>query len=83
LKKRRRLAGVTNRQGRLDVLLYQLAVRAAERIEREQGLAGIREYVLPLVEEVIREHVPAKNLIPRELCELFDVWQMNRQRLRC
>lgn len=84
LKKRRRgLANVANRQGRLDVLLYELASRAAQRVEEEQGVVGLREYVLPMVEDVILEHVPGRNLIPRELCDLFNVWQLNRQRLGC
>ena len=81
MKNRRRLANVANREGRLDVLLYQIVSHAAERLEREQGLTGIREHLLPIVEDVILAHVPAGNLIPREITALIKVCELNRARL--
>ena len=76
----RRLGNVRNPQGRIDVLLYQLVSRGMERIEREQGLVGIREHVLPIVEDAILQNVPAQNLIPREVAALLKVCELNRQR---
>lgn len=75
----RRLGNVRNPQGRLDVLLYQLASRSLERIEREQGIAGLRENILPIVEDAILIHVPGGNLLPREITALLRVVEMNRR----
>lgn len=75
------LADVRNPEGRLDVLLYQIAGRWIDHLERERGLVGIREHVLPLVEEMIRENLPSRNVIPREVGAALKVYQSNRRRL--
>jgi hypothetical protein len=80
MKNRRRLSNVPDRQGRLDVLLYEVMNRAAERLERERGLVGIREHVLPIIEKAILQNVPGCNLIPRELQELIKVVELNSGR---
>lgn len=77
----RRLGNVRNPEGRLDVLLYQLANRGLERLERDQGLAGLRENLLPLVEDAILQHVPGSNLLPREITALLKVLEMNQRRV--
>jgi len=64
---KRTLRNVAHRQGRLDVLLYQLAERWMAQVEVERGLVGLREYLLPIVEKTIVNRVPAENLIPSEL----------------
>ena len=76
---RKRLSDVAQRQGRVDVLLYQVVNRVAERLERERGLVGLREHVLPIVEEVISENVSPRNAIPRELQGLLKFWELNRR----
>lgn len=70
-----------NPQGRLDVLLYQLANRGLERIERDQGLSGLREHLLPIVHDAILANVPGTNLIPREIAALLRVVQINQGRI--
>lgn len=80
---RRSLAKVRNRQGRVDVLFYQLAERWMERLEVERGLAGLREQLLPLVEAVIVSRVPAGNVIPLELRSLMTLCEENFRRRRC
>lgn len=77
----RRLGKVNNPEGRLDVLLYRLAGRTMERIEREQGLAGLCENILPIVEQAIVRHVPGRNLIPDEIAALLRVCERNQGRL--
>jgi hypothetical protein len=77
----RRLGNVRNPEGRLDVLLYRLASRAVERVEREQGIAGLCENLLPIVEQAIMMHVPGRNLIPREISALLRVYELNQGRL--
>jgi hypothetical protein len=72
------LATVRNRQGRIDVLLYQLADRMIERLERERGVIGIRERFMPMVEEAIVESVPRR--LPREWMAFLEVCEMNRRR---
>lgn len=81
-RQRRRLQNVANPQGRLDVLLYQLAVRAAERLEREQGIVGLQEHVLPIVEDVIMANVSQHSLIPREIGALLRVCELNRAKAK-
>lgn len=76
--RKRRLQNVADPQGRLDVLLYQLAVRTAERLEREQGIVGLQEHVLPLIEDAILAHVPQQSLIPREIAAMLRVCEMNK-----
>jgi hypothetical protein len=76
-----RLSKVTNREGRLDVLLYEIAGRMMDRLERQQGLTGIRENLLPIVEQAIAASVPGHNLIPPELRAFLKVYEMNRRPL--
>lgn len=73
-----RLKNVRNQQGRADVLVYRLAERWMAQLEAEQGITGLRENLLPLIEEIIEDRVPANNVIPRELRAL-----MNIRRGRC
>lgn len=72
------LNNVRNAQGRADVLVYRLAERWMAQLEAEQGLVGVREHLLPIVEEIIANRVPAGNVIPKELRAL-----MNIRRGRC
>lgn len=78
MRRRTRLANVEDRQGRVDVALYQLVSRAVDRLETEQGLLGIREHVLPILEDAIMHNVPAENMIPREIQALLKVCELNR-----
>lgn len=82
MKKRRNLAQVTDPAGRLDVLLYQLVGRVVDRLEQEQGVTGLREHILPIVEDAIVQRVPGHNLIPREISALLRVCELNRGRIR-
>jgi hypothetical protein len=80
MKRRTQLAKVPDPQGRLDVLLYRLADRWMERVEEDRGLVGLREHILPMVEEAIAESgLPAQ--VPQELVSLFKVWRMNQGRV--
>ena len=79
----RRLANVQHRQGRLDVLLYQLAERWMQKLETERGLVGLREHFLPLVETAIVQQVPAGNLIPTELRSALMVLDQNLRNRGC
>lgn len=74
------LSKVTDPQGRIDVLLYQFAGRMMERFERDRGLVGIRENLLPLIEEVIVQNLPRRNVIPREIQAFLKVCELNRGR---
>lgn len=80
--RRKRLDNVADRTGRVDVALYRLAAVAAERLEQEQGIVGLREHILPLVEDLILRHVPAENLMPRELTAVIKLCELNRDRER-
>jgi hypothetical protein len=80
MRNQRRLANVPDPQGRLDVALFRMVDLAMERIEREQGLAGLREHLLPIVEQAILQHVPGRNLIPREIAAVLRVCELNRGR---
>lgn len=73
------LANVRNPEGRLDVLIYQIAGRLIDQLERERNLIGIREHVLPLVEQVIRANLPRHNVIPPEISAALKVYQLNRR----
>jgi hypothetical protein len=75
-----RLANVQDPQGRVDVALYRLASKAIERLELEQGLVGMREHVLPIIEDAILRNFPAENLIPREIQAVLKVCELNRGR---
>lgn len=75
------LSQVADPEGRLDVMLYQLAGRFLEGMERERGLLGLREHLLPLVEQAIVRSVPVRNVIPREVRAIAKVYAMNRRRV--
>lgn len=79
---RRRLNNPRNAHGRVDVLLYRLAERWMEQQE-QRGLAGLREYLLPLVEAAIVAKVPAGNMIPPELRGLMVLCDENFRRRGC
>ena len=82
MKKTVPLSDVENRQGRLDVALYRLVDRAMERIETEQGIQGLREHILPIVEDALLRNVPGENLLPRELAivsAVLKVCALNRK----
>lgn len=81
MKRRQPLARVSNPAGRLDVALYRACERVAEKLEREQGILGLREHVLPIVERSIVQHLPAHNVIPREVAELVRFFELNRRRV--
>jgi hypothetical protein len=78
--KRTKLNEVQNAQGRADVALYRLAELVCQRVESEQGVSGLREHVLPIVEDVIVRNVPAVNLIPREIQALLKVCELNARK---
>lgn len=78
---KRSLAKVNDPQGRLDVLLYQLAGRVMDRFERLRGLTGIRENFLPLVEEAITANLSPRRVIPREVRAFLKVCEQNRRRV--
>ena len=80
---KRPLSSVANRQGRLDVLLYQCAELWMERLEIERGLVGLRQHLLPMIEEAIVRGVPAGNLIPQELRSMVAVCEQNLRRGGC
>ena len=79
----KRLANVAHRQGRLDVLFYQLAERYMETVERERGLVGLREHLLPMVETAIVRSVPGENVIPAELRRVLKVLDKNLRNRGC
>lgn len=82
-KRTTRLAEVQDRTGRIDVALYRIADRTFERLEQEQGVLGLREHVLPIVEDLITQNIPAENMIPREIQALINICELNRNaRLR-
>lgn len=72
------LAKVANPAGRFDVLLYRLAGRLMEQLERERGLIGIRDDLLPIVEQAIVENISGRQVIPPELQALWSVYAQNR-----
>jgi hypothetical protein len=75
---KKRLANVSEKQGRVDVALYRMADRVMERLERDQGLLGLRENILPIVEDFILRNVPARNLIPQEIAAVLKICQLNQ-----
>lgn len=80
MKRKQTLAQV-NPEGRLDVLLYQFVGRLMDRAERDNGVTGFREHLLPIVEQAITQNLPGKNVIPPELAAALKVYQANRRRL--
>ena len=79
----KKLAAVKNRQGRVDVLLYQMAERYMARVETDQGLVGLREHLWPMVEKAIRRNVPGRNVITPELRGIMAVLNENLKRRGC
>ena len=79
---KRPLSSIRNRQGRLDVLLYQFAELWMERLEAG-GLVGLRQHLLPMIEDAIVRRVPAGNVIPPEFRTLMILCAENARRARC
>lgn len=79
--KRKQSLAQSNPEGRLDVLLYQFVDRLMEKAEKHHGLNGIREHLLPIVEQAIIQNLPGRNLIPPEIAAALKVYQANRRRL--
>ena len=75
----RSLARVADPQGRMDVLLYELANRGMEKFEREQNILGLRENLLPIIEQLIVRHIPPQNCFSEELAALLRICQQNRR----
>jgi hypothetical protein len=67
-------------RGRLDVLFYQLAQRLMEGIERERGITGLQENLLPIVERIAKDKFPSKRIITPEFSALFRLYQQNARR---
>ena len=76
--KRKSLRDVTNATGRVDVALVRIAERVMERLEREQGILGLREHLLPVVEQATAHQIPAVNMLPRELFAIIRVCEANK-----
>lgn len=79
-RKQQNLAQV-NPEGRLDVLLYQFVGRLMDKAERDSGMTGFREHLMPIVEQAIVQNLPGRNVIPPELAAALKVYQANRRRL--
>lgn len=79
MSKRTRLSEVTNPQGRVDVALYRIADRVMMRLETQQGLTGLRENFLPIIERAIVQNIPAENLIPPEIQAVLSVLNQGRR----
>ena len=77
-RRRTSLADVEDRTGRVDIALYEVVGRLMDRLKNEQGVVGLREHVLPIVEEIIMRSVSAENMIPREIEALMKVCALNR-----
>ena len=79
------LATVANPAGRVDVALYRIAERFMHNLERDRGLAGVCENLLPIVEDAIIGAVPQGNIIPPEIQDdlrrLWQLFEQNRGRL--
>jgi hypothetical protein len=83
MRKVKSLANVQDPAGRVDVALYRMACAAADRLEKEQGILGLREHVLPLLEQAIAKHIPAKNFLPKEMEVLqafMKICELNREK---
>lgn len=74
------LAQVSNPRGRVDVALYRIAERVMEKLETEQKFIGLRENLLPIVEDVISQNFPAKTMLPREVEAVLEVFRLNANR---
>ena len=53
-----------------------------ERLETERGLVGLRQHLLPMIEDSIVRCVPTGNLIPQELRSLAVLCEQNLRRGR-
>jgi hypothetical protein len=67
-------------QGRIDVFLYRMAERGLEQFEREHGLIGYRDRILPIVEQLLLQYMPAHNVLPREFVNLLELAQLHQVR---
>lgn len=79
--KQQSLAQVPNPEGRLDVLLYQFVGRLMDKLERDRGVTGFREHLLPIVEQAIQANLPRHNVIPPEIGAVLKVVQANQRRV--
>ena len=73
------LREVRNATGRIDVALYRIAQRVMENAERDRGVRGLQENLLPIVEQAIHCYFP-KKAIPPELLQILAVWEANCSR---
>ena len=78
MKQKRSLAQV-DPEGRLDVLLYQFVGKLMDKLERERGVTGFREHLLPIVEQAIVTNFPGYKVIPPEIAAVLKVYQSNRR----
>lgn len=83
MKRRTRLSDfVEDPSGRVDVALYRMADRVIHKLETEQGVAGLREHALPILEDLILKNVPAENMIPAEIRALLNICRLNQGKER-
>ena len=65
--------------------MYRVAERLMRRLERERGLQGLCDNLLPIIENAIVGAVPNQSLIPPEVHEdlrrLWNFYEQNRGRL--
>jgi hypothetical protein len=67
--------------GRVDVALYRVVERFMEQAERERGLVGVREHLLPIIENAIQCLDLPQWEIPPEVKALVKLAEQNRGRL--
>jgi hypothetical protein len=67
--------------GRIDVALYRVVERLMEQAERDRGLVGMREHLLPIVERAIHYFDLPQCQIPPEVKALVKFAEQNRRRL--
>jgi hypothetical protein len=72
--------GHTDPQGRLDVFMYRFAERLIDHLEQERGVLGLRENLLPIVEDAILAQVPGGCVLPKEIAALLRISELNRGR---
>jgi hypothetical protein len=68
-------------KGRFDVFLYRMAECGLMQFEQQNNLVGLCERVMPSIERVIRQYVPARNVLPQEIIELWEFVQANRRKI--
>jgi hypothetical protein len=66
-----------NPQGRVDILFMGLCGRLCEQIERDRGIVGLRENILPLIERTVVPRLPQYNVFPKDLQPLLRVYLQN------